>query len=323
MDHGESLLVFGNMNIDMIHTVKDLPREGESAQVLSRRMVFGGCGGNIAIAAARAGIQVDLCSVIGKDFPEDYGHVLNESGVNTDLIRISEDLPSPYCIILSAPGGRQIYAFDLGSMAEQNEMRIPIERARRYVHIATSDPEFSIRASRELSGAGSEVSIDPGMEIYQRWSRSQLARVLQNCRRFFGNLGEWEHLGCQMGWKGDIHYFNGKGVPYFRDAFDHIEEAVITLGGAGSVIIDLERIHHEGPVEVGEVVDATGAGDAFRGGFYAALIRGYSSKEALRFGNAMGALSVKGEGPQNYEADWETLLYLSSVSSLEHEKKEV
>ena len=107
--------------------------------------------------------------------------------------------------------------------------------------------------------------------------------------------------------------FSGKGVPHFIDAFELIEEAVITLGAAGSVLITKDGSHYEGPIEVGEVVDATGAGDAFRGGFYGAMIRGFSSREALRFGNAMGALSIKSEGPQDYEVDWDKLIRLTDL----------
>lgn len=307
----DRLLVFGNMNIDMIYSVKALPMEGESAQVLSRQMVFGGCGGNIAIAAARAGIDVKLSSVIGKDFPADYRKELMDAGVNMDLVIVSRDLPSPYCVILSAPDGKQIYAFDQGAMKEQKDMVVPLEQASKYVHIATSDPDLSIRAAREFSAAGSEVAIDPGMEIYQRWNKDQLREVLPHCKRFFGNLGEWQYLGKRMGWAGDIDKFDETGAPFFQEALEYIDEAIITLGSSGSVLIDGNRMHHERIIDVGDVVDATGAGDAFRGGFYAALLRGYSSKEALRFGNAMGALSIKGEGPQNYGADWGRLLQLA------------
>jgi sugar/nucleoside kinase (ribokinase family) len=198
-------------------------------------------------------------------------------------------------------------------MKEQRTMEVPSSVNARYVHIATSDPEFSIMASEELSGKGSEVSIDPGMEIYQRWSPEQLRRILPKCTRFFGNLGEWDHLGEKMGWTGDVFNFEGKGVPYYQEAFEFIEEAVITLGSTGAVLINSQNIHHEDPVDTGPVVDTTGAGDAFRGGFYAALLKGYTSLEALKFGNGMGALSIKGEGPQNYEAEWDEIFKLSSI----------
>lgn len=305
----EGLLVCGNMNIDRIYSVPELPMEGQSTPISAERTVYGGCGGNIAIAAARAGIPVLLSSVIGSDFPPKYRKNLLDAGVDLDFVRVSEMEPSPYCLILSAPGGRQVYAFNFGSMKEQKQLEVP-PGFFKYAHIATSDPSFSIRCARELSSRGSSVAIDPGMEIFFRWNRENLAEVLPYCHRFFGNLGEWKHLGEVLGWEGDVFSFLGNGVPFFEKAFEVIDEAVITIGSSGSVIIDGEGIHHQCPVDVGEVVDATGAGDAFRGGFYGALMREYSSRDALKFGNALGALSVKSGGPQDYEADWEIIAKL-------------
>ncbi len=298
------LLVCGNMNIDRIYTVTEIPTEGQSTPISEERRVFGGCGGNVAIAAARVGLKVKLSSAIGGDFPKRYKKDLLEAGVDLEPVLISKDLPSPYCIILSAPGGRQVYAFNLGSMKEQREMDVPVGHLMTHCHIATSDPLFSIRCARELSMRGASITIDPGMEIFFRWDKDLLSRVLPYCDRFFGNLGEWKHLGELMGWRGNVLTFSGKGVPFFEEAFESIDEAVITLGNEGSVLINTDGVTHEGPLDVGDVVDATGAGDAFRGGFYGALIRGYGPKEALRYGNAMGALSIKSEGPQDYKADW-------------------
>lgn len=301
------LLVCGNMNIDRIFTVPEIPTEGQSTPISGERTVFGGCGGNVAMAASRIGVKVKLSSVIGRDFPEIYKENLLEAGVDLGPVLVSEDLPSPYCIILSAPGGRQVYAFNLGSMKEQREMDVPVKHLMTYCHVATSDPLFSIKCARELSMLGASIAIDPGMEIFFRWDKDLLSGVLPYCDRFFGNLGEWKHLGELMGWKGNVHSFSGMGVPFFEEAFESIDEAVITLGNEGSLLINKDGITHEEPVDVGEVVDATGAGDAFRGGFYGALIRGLDPKEALRYGNAMGALSIKSEGPQEYKADWERI----------------
>jgi sugar/nucleoside kinase (ribokinase family) len=304
------LLVCGNVNIDRIYSVSKLPSEGQSTPITTERVVFGGCGGNISVAAARMGVDVVLSTVIGKDFPHGYMKALEVAGVDISEMAVSEELPSPYCIILSAPEGKQVYAFNTGSMAEQKYMDTPLERIMRYSHIATSDPGFSIRAARELRNAGSSVSIDPGMEIFFRWDRDELKEVLDCCDRFFGNLGEWKHLGEVLGWKKRGPEVLEGYVPYFPEAFELIGEAVVTLGSNGSVLLTGNDFHYEGPLKVDDVVDATGAGDAFRGGFYAALLNDYDVKDALRFGNALGAVSVSGEGPQNYTTSLEALLHI-------------
>lgn len=302
------LLVIGNLNIDRIYTVKALPSEGESTPISGEAVVYGGCGGNISSAAAKAGVDVRLSSVIGRDFPDDYIRSLERDGVDLSPVMVSEENPSPYCLILSGPGGKQLYAFNLGSMIEQSGMKIPVDHVCKYVHIATSDPEFSIRSAEAFKEMGSEVAIDPGMEIYQRWGKDQLGRVLPHCNRFFGNLGEWKYLGKILGWKDIPVEMNGIEVPHYLEPFMWIDEAVITLGSKGSLLMDEGSILHVEVKPEKDVVDATGAGDAFRGGFYGALSRGYSSHDALEFGNAFGALSVRSKGPQEFIIDWKSLL---------------
>lgn len=303
----KGLLVCGNLNIDMIYRVQRLPTEGRSTPILGEGKVFGGCGGNIAMAAGRLGARVKLSSVVGKDLPGEYRIKLDSAGVDLTPLKVSDELPSPYCIVLSAPDGKQAYAFNMGSMKEQKDMDVPLEHVMRYTHIATSDPSFTERCASELSMKGSIISFDPGMEIFFRWDRSSLQAVLEHTDIFFGNLGEWEYLAEQMGWSRKEFILEGQRVSYFREAFDVVKYGVITLGERGAVLMSGKGAHHEKAVHLDEVVDATGAGDAFRGGFFAALLKGIPMESALKYGNVLGSLAVSSEGPQDYEAEWDAI----------------
>jgi sugar/nucleoside kinase (ribokinase family) len=64
----------------------------------------------------------------------------------------------------------------------------------------------------------------------------------------------------------------------------------VTLGARGAMLLEGDRLHHAPGLPV-EVVDTTGAGDVFRGAFIAALLRGDSPADILRFANAAAALS--------------------------------
>jgi sugar/nucleoside kinase (ribokinase family) len=64
----------------------------------------------------------------------------------------------------------------------------------------------------------------------------------------------------------------------------------VTLGARGAMLLAGDRLHHAPGLPV-EVVDTTGAGDVFRGAFIAALLRGDSPADILRFANAAAALS--------------------------------
>jgi ribokinase len=84
--------------------------------------------------------------------------------------------------------------------------------------------------------------------------------------------------------------------------------ALITLGGNGSLLHSRAQSLHIPVVSAGKVVDTTGAGDAFNGGFAAALARGESPEAAARFGSATAGISVTRHGtapsmPQRAETE--------------------
>jgi ribokinase len=72
--------------------------------------------------------------------------------------------------------------------------------------------------------------------------------------------------------------------------------AVITLGEKGVLYHDHARSVHVAAYHAGPVVETTGAGDAFNGGFAAALVRGFDPVEAVKFGNATAGISVTRAG---------------------------
>ena len=72
--------------------------------------------------------------------------------------------------------------------------------------------------------------------------------------------------------------------------------ALITLGENGIFYKDAEQSFHQPAFTAGPVVETTGAGDAFNGGFATALAEGMSAKDAVRFGCATAGISVTRPG---------------------------
>ena len=72
--------------------------------------------------------------------------------------------------------------------------------------------------------------------------------------------------------------------------------AIITLGEKGALYHDAVQSVHVPAVSAGEVVETTGAGDAFNGGFAAALSNGKDPVDAVRFGCATAGISVTRPG---------------------------
>ena len=80
--------------------------------------------------------------------------------------------------------------------------------------------------------------------------------------------------------------------------------AIITLGAAGALLHTASESTLVPAFKAGPVVETTGAGDAFNGGFAAALARGVAPGEAVRFGCAVAGISVtrKGTAPVDAQA---------------------
>ena len=72
--------------------------------------------------------------------------------------------------------------------------------------------------------------------------------------------------------------------------------AVVTLGSNGALYRDRNRSVHVPVISAGPVVETTGAGDAFNGGFAVALSEGRDVVEAVRFGCATAGISVTRPG---------------------------
>jgi ribokinase len=72
---------------------------------------------------------------------------------------------------------------------------------------------------------------------------------------------------------------------------------VVTLGEKGALLVTSTDVRHVPSVKV-QVMDTTAAGDAFVGGFAAALVEGYPPEEAVRYATCAGALAVTKFGAQ-------------------------
>jgi ribokinase len=75
-----------------------------------------------------------------------------------------------------------------------------------------------------------------------------------------------------------------------------VRNVVITLGANGALLRNAEITKHLPAIDAGPVVDTTGAGDAFNGGFAVGLAEGMSAEDAVAFGCAVAGISVTRHG---------------------------
>lgn len=283
--------VLGHANIDVQIDLKGLPTAGASEPVQARRTVWGGTACNIARHAATLGVPTRLWARVGDDFPLEWRTVLEADGVDLSALAVEPGGRTPTCFILTDAAGEQAYCMDqgaMGNMVAQPPTAAVLDGmpAGAWLHLGTGQPEAYEALAAEARRRGMNVALDPGQELRFAYSPESFRRLLAAADLLFVNAFE---LGLAL-------EYLGLSEP--EELLDHVPTVVATDGGQGARLLRRDQATLHVPAPEVKVVDPTGAGDALRAGWYAALHAGADAEEALRWGVAAGAVAVGFEGPQ-------------------------
>jgi nucleoside kinase len=280
---GGFLAVCGHANLDIHLRVAELPASGISTPVSDRRTVYGGTAANIALAAASLGVPTRLWARVGADFPADWRRDLEGAGVDLTHLDKDPDGRTPTCTILTDAQGNQAYAMDQGAMGEMAhhppDQRL-LDDLDGWLHLATGDPRAYQSIAEHARDAGIPVALDPGQELRFQYDAKQFERLLECCEVLFLNQHELDVALRLMRYGDPVQLL------------DHTDAVVVTRGGEGASLYPRrgKAVHRK--AEPATVVDPTGAGDALRAGWYAALRAGHNQEEALHWGQKAAAQAV-------------------------------
>lgn len=284
------LAVCGHTNIDVQLKVQDLPAPGQSSPVLDRRIVHGGTAANIARHAAGLGVPTRLWSRVGDDLPRDWEEAMHADGIDTTFLDKVTGGRTPTCYVLTDLVDQQAYCMDQGPMAEMAAAppgEALLEDLTGWLHLATGDPDAYMAISERARDQDIRVALDPGQELRFMYDAKKFERLLDRADALFVNEEELR-VACDFIGYGDAVQF-----------LDHVDLVVVTQGAKGANLFqDGKRTRQDAfPVDA---VDPTGAGDALRSGWYAALHAGKDLETALRWGQAAAAVCVQHSGPQDH-----------------------
>jgi nucleoside kinase len=289
---------FGHVAMDYIVSLRRLPTPNTSIEILDRQRYFGGTAGNLARAAARLGVKVSLASFVGADFPSDYRQALAEDGVDTNDLRTIPRANTPTAWVFSDPKGNQMAVVDQGPMKDAG--RLPLLRHSvedvDLVHLGTGRPEYYLRIAKLASALQRTVAFDPSQEIHYVYTPRLFRELLRRSTYFFGNEAEIvraRRLARVTSTEGLLHA---------------AEVVVATLGPRGSVIYSHGSRIRVPRVRPRKVVDVTGAGDAYRAGFYAGLSRGLDLRRCGILASAVASFVVEKKGTQSNLPTWSQVL---------------
>ncbi len=287
--------VFGHVVVDNIFNVSELPKANSSTATTGREVVHGGTGANIAMIASRLGVRTALASFIGEGFPEEYRKTLEKAGMDLTDLKTVDGYSTPEAWIFVDPEQNQITMFNQGPMADAAKFELQkhtIETCE-IIHIGTGRPEYYQRVVELASNIGKKIAFDPAQELSYVYTPETFKTVLQHANYFFANESELATALTYL------------GLTDKRELLEHVDILVITKGEKGSEIISPEESMFIPTIRSKTVQDITGAGDAYRAGFYAGLQRDLSLERCGLIGSATASFVIEKKGPQTNMPTWE------------------
>ncbi len=280
------ILVCGNMVQDvLVRPVKEPFAWGASTVVETIEQHLGGNGASTSYTLGRLDIPVALMSLAGRDAAADFLLArLHSVNVNTTMVK-RLDAPTSAVVALVAEDGRRGFLYHLGAGAQPFDKPLQLPAAVTHFHLAavyrmpdlrSAGPQF-LRAAKD---AGLATSVDTQWDHQGEWL-PVLAPSLPWTDVLFVNEDEARELTGFADAAAAAHALRDAGA----------RQVVVKLGAKGCFASTADGDFHSPGREV-PVVDTTGAGDCFVGGYLAALFKGKSHREAAQLANYVGSLSV-------------------------------
>jgi len=268
------VVVVGSLNIDLVTHVERHPKPGETVLGTGLVRLAGGKGANQAVAASAAGAPVSMVGCVGSDEAGSaYRARLSALGIDVAALRVVTGCPTGHALIAVDDTGENTIVVVAGANAG-----------------VTVDDLGAL----ELVGPGDVVLLQ--LEVPVEVVTASVRRASARGARVVLNLAPYAALPPDVVALADPLVVNEHEALLLADSEAMPASLLVTFGAAGAAW-DGDQL--SGPVVEGpEVLDTTGAGDAFCGALSAALSAGAGRHEALQAALSAGARAVRHLGAQ-------------------------
>lgn len=285
----KSLLVYGDVEMDILLQTETIQARGDDAKVSNLTFSPGGSAANCAAIAASLGQKVTLLGSLGKDvWRKPLIQDLRRHKIDTSLVSVTEGQSGTCVALVDGSGERKFYSFR--GVNESSPPLLPdAEVWKRHHCLHLSGYSFQEPGSAAVARAllheahrfGLMVSLDPSY-LFAKHQPDDLEDILNKTDLIFPNQEEATLL-------------SGKRDPRAAALSLHIrgvKTVVVTLGGEGCLLSNESGTENVRVQPTENVIDTTGAGDAFCGGFLSAWLNGLDPWQCARMGGAAAAYVV-------------------------------
>ncbi len=276
----------------IVRPVDRWPDCGRLALVQSIALRSGGLAHTTGVTLAKLGVETAVVGRVGTDVFGDYLiQVLVDHGVQPHVVRDAES-PTSATVVAVTGSGERSFLHLMGANGTLQSADIPdqllgtsrIFHLGGYFVLPSIDGEPAAALLRRARQRGCQTSLDMSWDAQGRLM-ALLAPCLPHVDFLFGNQDELSqvtglHAPAQI-----ASALRARGVG----------TVAVKLGDAGA-FVDSPAWRRTVPAYTVEVVDTTGAGDAYCGGFLAGVLAGWEMPRVAQFANAVGAMCVTAVG---------------------------
>jgi adenosine kinase len=255
-------------------------------QVNSLQEKFGGTAGNIAYALKMMGENPVISAAIGHDYQR-YFDWLAKHGISIEHIKIIEDEFTAGAYITTDKADNQITGFNPGAMKCSSALDFnQFETSKTMLIVSPGNLDDMLQYPRACKAKGIDYIFDPGQSL-PMLDANDVMQAIDGCCILICNDYELELI------------MNKTAL----DEGELVERAgavIVTMGELGSRVYTSDDEIRIPVAKPKQVLDPTGAGDAYRGGLISGLLRGKEIVESAKMGSACASFAVEYYGTQSY-----------------------
>jgi len=289
------IVILGIFVADTAYRADRQPKMGETILGHSFSLGPGGKGSNQAVAAAMAssgaGEEVHFITRLGRD---DFAGIARATWAKAGVVPVVTEDPESYTgaayIFLEAGTGNNAIIVAPGAAA-----RISVADVEAQAELIAGAACFVTQLEQPIPAALRGLQIARAAGVVTVLNPAPAAALsdamLALCDYVTPNETEAEALT-------GIAVTDVASAKRAAEALlaRGVGAVIVTLGANGALYHDAKRTVHVPVISAGPVVETTGAGDAFNGGFAVAISEGFEVIEAMRFGCATAGISVTRAG---------------------------
>ena len=283
-----SICIFGVFVADLCFFGNKIPERGETVLGNNHLVGPGGKGSNQAIAAARLDGKVNFITKVGKDNHADMAFSLyKEAGVNIESISQDSNLSTGVAGIMIDENGNNAINVFAGAAA----------------HLQNDDIDTNLDVIKKSKIFLTQMETPDSTTIYaiKKAKENDCLTILNPAPARKMNKDDFKLLDFFTPNETEAEFYLNKKIDTEQDiknaAADFlnmgVKNIIITLGEKGSYFANENEEYFINAFKLkNEVVDTTGAGDAFNGALAVALAKDFSYKDAILFANKVAGIST-------------------------------